>query len=135
MKTQNKLLGSLLSNWVPKILSFVIAVMVVLAVRFLNIGDRSVTLPLAVDLPSYPLYAESLVPDTVEVIISGDDDIIYLVDPSTIRAHADFSDVTEAGIVRRAIQLEYNQDVYKNDKLTVSAKPSSIRILFGASGR
>ena len=89
---QNKVLSSLLSNWIPKVFSFMIALFIVIAVRFMNVNDRVVTLPLDVTLPeSYE--AVSLVPDTVDVIITGSDSIIYLVEPETISAHADFSDV------------------------------------------
>ena len=73
------------SSWGPKIFSFLLAVAVVLIVEFSNISNRVVTIPLDVDLPS-GLRAESLVPDTVEIVISGSESLIYLVDPSQISA-------------------------------------------------
>ena len=82
---QNKVFASLLSNWIPKILSLAIAVFIVIAVRFLNINDRIVTLPLEVALPE-ALAPASLVPDTVDVAITGPDSIIYLVNPDEIKA-------------------------------------------------
>lgn len=131
MKTQSKIASSLFSNWVPKVFSFCIAVFIVLSVRFMNIGDRVITIPLEVTLPSSSLIVpESLVPETVDIVITGSDSIIYLVEPSLVKARADFSIVTGPGIARVPVVLDYNQDIYTKDGLTISSKPSSVRILF-----
>ena len=126
---QNKIISSLLNNWVPKVFSLLIALFIVISIRFLNVNDRIVTLPLDVSLPE-GYEALSLVPGTVDVVITGDDSIIYLVDPVHIKAHADFSDVSGEGITRVPITLEYDGDIFAADGLTVSARPSSVRILF-----
>ena len=126
---QSKLLSGILQNWVAKVFSFIIALAIVVSVRFLNVNDRVVTVPLDVTLPeSY--RAASLVPDTVDIVITGSDSIIYLVDPEGIEASADFSAVDGAGIVRVPVGLSYPDDIYTRDGLTVSAHPSSVRILF-----
>ena len=126
---KSKAVSSILQNWIPKIFSFLTALFIVLAVRFMNVNDRVVTLPLDVILPS-DYQAASLVPDTVDAVITGSDSIIYLVDPSEITATADFSQVDGPGIVRVPVSLEYRDDVYTRDGLVVSARPSSVRILF-----
>ena len=126
---QSKTLSSLLSNWIPKVFSFLIALFIVLSIRFMNINDRVVTLPLHVTLPE-GYEAASLVPDTVEVVITGSDSIIYLVEPETITAHADFSGVSGAGITRVPVTLDYDGDIFTSDGLTVASRPSSVRILF-----
>ncbi len=126
---QSKTISTILTNWIPKVFSFLIALFIVLAVRFMNVNDRVVTLPLEVTLPeSYS--AVSLVPDTVDVVITGSDSIIYLVEPETIKAYADFSSVSGPGITRVPVTLEYAGDIFTADGLTVSARPSSVRILF-----
>ncbi len=130
---QNKVISTLLNNWVAKIFSILIALFIVISVRFLNVNDRVVTLPLEVTLPA-DYEALSLVPSTVDVVITGDDSIIYLVDPMHIKAYADFSEVSGAGITRVPITLDYDGDIFASDGLTVSARPSSVRILFGEKG-
>ena len=129
MKTPNKFAASFLENWIIKVLSFMSAVLIVLAFRFWNVNDRTVTIPLEVRLPEN-FVAVSLVPDTVDIVISGSDKIIYLVDPSQIRAIADFSAVDNDGISRVRVAIEYNDDIYKTNGLTISAKPEVVRILF-----
>ena len=84
------------SSWSAKVFSFLLAVAVVLIVEFSNISNRVVTIPLSVALPD-GLVAESLVPETVDIVISGSEQLIYLVDPSSINAYADFSDVDNSG--------------------------------------
>ena len=126
---QNKVLSSILSNWIPKILSLLLAMFIVLSVRIFNINDRVVILPREVALPE-GLEPASLVPDTVEVAITGPDSIIYLVNPDEIKAYADFSLIEEPGIARVPVMLEYDHDIFTSDGLDISASPSTVRILF-----
>ena len=123
------MLSSILSNWIPKILSLLLAMFIVLSVRIFNINDRVVILPLEVALPE-GLEPASLVPDTVEVAITGPDSIIYLVNPDEIKAYADFSLIDEPGIARVPVMLEYDHDIFTSDGLDISASPSTVRILF-----
>ncbi len=128
MKTSNKF-SSVFGNWIVKVLSFLTAVLIVLAIRFWSVNGRTVTIPLEVKLPeSYT--ALSLVPSTVDIVITGSNKIIYLIDPVQIKATADFSDVDSEGISRVRVELSYNDDIYTKNSLTLSAKPESVRILF-----
>ena len=126
---QSKIISSLLSNWIAKIFSFLIALFIVLAVKVLNVNDRVVTVPLDVTLPE-GFVAVSLVPHTIEIVITGPDSIIYLVDPAEISASADFSEVESEGNARIPVALHYNNDIFTEDGLAVSTRPSSVRILF-----
>lgn len=131
MQSQNKFTSAVFGNWVVKILSFVCALMIVVSVRFLNATDRVVTIPLTVKFAEdSPYEAVSLVPDSIDVVITGDENIIYLVDPSLITASVDFSDVGGEGISRRNVILEYDRDIFSDNSLTVSSSPLTIRILF-----
>lgn len=128
MKT-NKYVQSLLFNWPAKVLSLVFALFVYAFIQYSTLDTRVVTIPLAVTLPD-GLVAESLVPQKVEVQIRGNEDIIYLVDPSAIGATIDFSDVRQAGIATRSIVLIYNEHVFDSAHITLLAQPSQYRILF-----
>lgn len=131
MRAQSNPNGSLLNNWVIKILSFMTAVFLVLAIRFMGINSRTVHIPLDVTLPDSGEYVPvSLIPDSIDIVITGDDSIIYLVDPSQITASADFSDVNNGEIERRNVVLEYDHDIFSRNSLTLQAKPATVRILF-----
>lgn len=131
MKSQNKFTSALLANWVAKVLAFLSAVLIVISIRFFNVADRVVTIAIDVTLPeSSSLVPVSLVPDDIEIVITGSENIIYLVDPSGIEAYADFSHVTAPGISRIPVELIYNDDVYTEAGLTVEARPATVRILF-----
>lgn len=128
MKTSSKF-SSIVGNWVVKVLSFLSALLIVLAIRFWSVNGRTVTIPLEVKLPE-TYKAVSLVPSTVDIVITGSNKIIYLVDPVLIHATADFSNVDDEGISRVRVELSYNDDIYTKNSLTLSAKPESVRILF-----
>lgn len=128
---QSKSLSSFLSSWVPKVISFMIAALIFISIKYLGMADRIVTIPLEVTLPdSGTVVAESLVPYSIDIVISGDDQLIYLIDPDSIKASADFSAVTTAGIARVPVELTYNEEVFADTALVVTASPDIVRILF-----
>ena len=131
MKQGNKGFNSFLSAWVPKVLSLVLAFLIFAVVNYLNMTDRVITIPLSVTLPSDEVVVpESLVPSKTEIVISGNDELIYLVDATSISAEADFSSVDEAGIARVPVKVIYNSDAFLDASLSVRANPDSVRILF-----
>lgn len=118
------------SFWGAKVFSLLLAILTVLLIEFTNITDRVITIPLSVTLPD-DFEAESLVPESVDVVISGNENVIYLVDPAGIKARADFSAVDSAGITSVPVILEYREDIYKKNTIAIYSDPSSVRILFG----
>ena len=131
VQSQNKFTSVVFGNWVVKVISFICALTIVISIRFLNATDRTVTIPLTVIFDdNSPYEAVSLVPESIDVVITGDDSIIYLVDPSLITASVDFSDVAGEGISRRSVSLEYDRDIFSDNALSVSSSPLTVRILF-----
>ncbi len=131
MQSQNKFSSVVFANWVVKIVSFICALAIVVSIRFLNATDRVVTIPVKVILDESSSFQPiSLVPDSVDVVITGNDSVIYLVDPSLITATVDFSDVMSDGIARRVVSLEYDRDIFTSNGLSVAASPATVRILF-----
>lgn len=131
MQSKNKFSSAIFGNWVVKVFSFLLALGIVVAVRFLNVTDRVVTIPVTVYVDASSQFVPaSLVPESVDVVITGDDDIVYLVDPSLISASVDFSDVGGEGIARRVVDLDYDNDIFSSYGLTIKASPATIRILF-----
>ena len=136
MQTKNKFSSAIFGNWVIKVFSFLAALAIVVAVRFLNVTDRVVTIPVTVYINgSSDLKPASLVPESIDVVITGDDDIVYLVDPSLITASVDFSDVGEEGIARRVVYLDYDNDIFSSYGLTITANPAPLRIVFQSGGQ
>ncbi|MGE4584783.1 MAG: CdaR family protein [Sphaerochaeta sp.] len=126
----NKYVQSLLYNWPAKVLSLVFALLVYAFIQYSTVGARLVTIPLTVKLPQ-TMDAKSLVPNSVQVSIKGNEDIIYLVDPNAIEASIDFSTVTEEGIATRVVVLKYDQQMFDNAGIALLADPTQYRILFG----
>ena len=58
MKQRNKGFASFLSAWVPRMIALILAFLIFAAVKYLNMTDRVITIPLSVTLPS----AEIVVP-------------------------------------------------------------------------
>lgn len=128
-----KQLQNMLYHWPTKVISLVFAVFIYLFIQYSTMGARVVTIPLHVLLPS-GYEAMSLVPDSVEVEIRGDEDIIYLIDPNAIQANLDFSFVQSAGIASAPVVLLYEENIFESGGISVSPNPSQYRILFNQQG-
>jgi hypothetical protein len=132
---KNNVFSSIVSNVTPKVLCLVAAIIVFLIIQYFQMIDRRVVIPLQVKLPdSSVLVPESMVPDSVEILISGSDKLVYLVEPDKIVAVADFSAISEPGIARVPVTLFYEQEVFDNAEMVVTAAKPIVRILFGAAG-
>ena len=125
----NKYLQWMLYNWPVKVLSLVFAMLVYAFIQFSTMGARVVSIPIEVHLPT-SLEAASLVPSSIEVSIRGDEDIIYLINPDSIKASLDFSSVEEAGIATAPVVLRYEEDVFESAGIALQANPQYYRILF-----
>ncbi len=131
MKKNNSKLLSFVNGLAPKIFSLLAAIVVFLLIEYFQIVDRKVVIPLNVILPSsQEIEPESLVPKTIEILISGSDSVVYLVEPDQIEAVADFSSVTEPGIARIPVSLNYEMDVFEKSEVVVTASKPVVRILF-----
>ncbi len=130
---RNKFFASILTNWPAKVLSIVLAIAVYMFIHYTTLGVRQVQVPLQVLMPP-GLEAASLVPDTVGIRITGDEDLIYLVNPTAITASVDFSYVTQPGISKAPVFLSYVESLYNSANVSISAEPSQFRILFEKSG-
>jgi hypothetical protein len=125
----SKYLQSFLVNWPAKVLSLVFALLVYVFIQYSTMGARVVTIPVKVSLPP-TLEAQSLVPTSVEVIIRGNEDVIYLIDPNAIKASIDFSAVEQEGISTALVVLSYEERVFDSAGISLVANPNQYRILF-----
>ena len=114
-----------------KVLSLLVAIAIYTTFKFVNLDSRTVSLPLEVIMPDN-LVALSLVPEKTDVLISGDDNLIYLVDPDKIKVSADFSTVVEEGVSIVPINLTYDIGLFKDTTIYFRAVPDVIRIKFEA---
>lgn len=118
-------------NWQIKILCFVIAVCVIFVARFGLQTKRVITMPLEVTLPeSYS--ATSVIPTQAELVITGTEDVIYLLDASVFSLSADFSDVGKSGVSSATVTIDMSELASYVDlsKVSIHTEPSFVRIYF-----
>lgn len=94
------------SNWQIKILCFIFAVIIFIMVYYIEMETRRVSLPLDVIVPEN-YEATSVIPDSSTLLIMGDEEEIYLINPDTVRLYADFSGVSHEGIAIAPVQVDY----------------------------
>lgn len=127
--TQNKFTLFFSTNWKQKVVSLLLSVCVIGLINYAGLRTREVTIPLEVTLPS-SYVAESLVPSTVVLNIHGKENIIYLVNPDTIKATSDFSQVDQEGIATKPVILDYSSDIFNKGEIVLNTEPRVCRIKF-----
>ena len=130
---RSKLMQKLLYNWQVKILCLLLAVLVYFVLLFSIQSSRSMTLPLSVTLPEN-YKAESTIPKSVELVIQGTEDQIFMIDPSMISVSADFSTVNREGVNYAVVEIDAGDlsSYIDTTALSIFTRPSQVKIYFSS---
>lgn len=132
---RSKFFQKLFYNWQAKIISFLLAVLVYFILLFSVQNSRTITLPVEVIMPD-GYVATSNVPSSIDLVIQGTEDQIYLIDVSKIDLKVDFSMVDREGVSYATVQIDINDLASYVDTSAVSiyTKPSRVRVYFSLPG-
>ena len=134
---RSKFFQKLLYNWQVKIICLLLAVLVYFVLLFSIQSSRSMTLPLSVTLPK-DYKAESTIPKSVELVIQGTEDQIFMIDPSMISVSADFSTVNREGVSYAVVEVDAGDlaSYIDTTALSIFTRPSQVKVYFssGTSG-
>ena len=132
---RSKFFQKLFYNWQAKIISFLLAVLVYFILMFSIQNSRTITLPVEVIMPK-DYVATSNVPSSIDLVIQGTEDQIYLIDVSKIALKVDFSMVDREGVSYATVQIDINDLASYVDTSAVSiyTKPSQVRVYFSLPG-
>lgn len=124
----NKLWRSLLGDWPIKVFSLLLAVSVYVVVNYATLDSRRVEIPLYVTMP-VGYEATSTIPESVSLHIRADERYIGMIDPTAIRATADFTVVSEDGVASVPILLEASAS-YVDIEVSFTTDPDIVRVFF-----
>ncbi len=128
---RSKFLQKLLYNWQVKIICLLLAVLVYFVLLFSIQSSRSMTLPLKVTLPD-GYKAESTIPKSVELVIQGTEDQIFMIDPTKISVSADFTTVNREGVNYAVVEIDTGDltSYIDTTALSIFTRPSQVKIYF-----
>ncbi|MBQ7281865.1 MAG: hypothetical protein IJR16_03710 [Spirochaetales bacterium] len=128
---RSKFLQKLLYNWQVKIICLLLAVLVYFVLLFSIQSSRSMTLPLKVTLPD-GYKAESTIPKSVELVIQGTEDQIFMIDPAKISVSADFTTVNREGVNYAVVEIDTGEltSYIDTTALSIFTRPSQVKIYF-----
>ena len=132
---RSKVLQKVFYNWQVKIICFLLAVFIYFVLVFSIQTSRTLTLPLNVTLPA-EYQAESIVPDSVELVIQGTEDQIYMIDVSNISVSADFSTVNREGVNYAVVEIDTGEleRYIDTSMISIYTKPSQVKVYFNYVG-
>ncbi len=128
---RSKFFQKLIYNWQVKIISFLLAVFVYFVLVFSIQTSRKVSLPVEVKLPS-GYTATSNIPSSIDLVIQGTEDQIYMIDVSNISLVVDFSTVNREGVNYATVQIDTAElDKYIDaSEISIYTKPSQVKVYF-----
>ena len=120
-----------MSKWQIRLACLLLAVLVFFVFSYSSRQGRSVTLPLKVILPG-DYKADSLIPSEAEFTVIGSEEKIYMIDMSNVVLYADFSGVSEEGIMYAPVRYDFSGVNESLDfaQVDFEVKPSNIRVYF-----
>ncbi|WP_422481011.1 hypothetical protein [Pleomorphochaeta sp. DL1XJH-081] len=129
----NKMWRSLLEDWPIKVFSLLMAISVFVVVNYATLDSRTVEIPLHVTMPD-GYEATSTIPESVSLLIRADERYIGMIDPTAIKAIADFSVVSEDGVTGVPVLLEAHTS-YVDIEVSFSTDPDIVRVFFQKKGQ
>ncbi len=117
-----------LNNWPIKVFSFLLALCIYIIVHFTTTATREVEIPLQVMHPA-GYTAVSNIPDTVTLILTGEDRDISVLRSDAVDALADFSLVETEGVQEVPVSLIYDNSLF-DVEFSVSSDPAVIKIFY-----
>lgn len=131
---RSKFFQKVLYNWQIKLICFILAIFVYFLLVFSIQTSRKVSLPVEVKLPA-GYTATSNVPSSIDLIIQGTEDQIYMIDASSIYLTVDFSTVNREGINYATVEIDTGdlQKYVNTSEISIYTKPSQVRVYFVSS--
>ncbi len=131
---RSKFFQKVFYNWQVKLICFILAIFVYFVLVFSIQTSRKVALPVDVKLPE-GYTATSNIPTSIDLIIQGTEDQIYMIDVSSIYLTVDFSTVNREGINYATVEIDTGdlQKYVDTSEISIYTKPSQVRVYFVSS--
>ena len=132
---RNKFFQRVFYNWQVKILCFLLAVFMYFFLGLVIQDTRTVKLPLEVTLPS-GYNADSNIPTSVDLVIKGTQERIYMIEVDDIHVSVDFSNVDHEGvnIAPVVITMDGPNQSLDTSSVSISTNPTQVKIYFSLKG-
>ncbi|AEC02658.1 CdaR family protein [Parasphaerochaeta coccoides] len=125
----NKIFQNLAYNWPVKLLCLICALGVYVIVQYSLLSNYVIDIPLNYTAPE-GYVAASLIPDTIEVSITGPDEDIYRIIPERITASVDFSFVSGGGPATTLVNVDYQSVLKEMPGVSITTHPASVTVDF-----
>jgi len=127
--------GGIFADWGIKLLCFILAVVTVYVIQFGLSQKRTIKLPLNIIMPE-TYKAVSIIPQSVDLVIQGTEDRIYMINADEISVYADFSSVNHNGVASVPVRIDLQSPTGLIDlsQITLYTNPSSVKIYFEKTG-
>lgn len=132
---KSKFLQKVFYNWQVKIICFLLAIFAYVVLLYSVQEKRTLALPYEMEMPS-GYKAESNLPQSIDLVIMGTEDQIYMIDASKISLTVDFSTVEREGVNYATVQIDTSElSSYVDMKnISIYTKPSQVKVYFSKTG-
>ncbi len=124
---QNRFVQWLVYDWPVKIISLLTAVLLFFFVQFMQLEERSFTVPLRVEIGN-DVTIDSTYPKVVEVTVKGPQEDVFLIYPEDIEAVLELSDVTDAGMYLVPVTIRRSEAFQSIEDVQLLVEPANVRV-------
>jgi YbbR domain-containing protein len=123
----SKLLAKVANNWLAKVLSVALAIILFVFHRMGTLGDRFFTVPLKIEMNSALVPASSY-PRVIRVNLRGEEANIYSISEEDIEAYIDLKDYDTPGWYRAPVLIRKTGTSLGLEPLEISVDPIEISL-------
>lgn len=127
MTSIKRLIDKLLDNWLAKVVSLIIAIILYIFYQASQIDKKTIVVPLKIVEDGLVMHVGS-VPNSVAVTIRSNDTIMNMVNPSDFESILDISYITEPGTYTLPVHINLSSKLMELDPLEVILKDEEITL-------
>lgn len=134
---RNRILNAITNNWVAKIVSIAIAIVLFAFHRMTGLETLLINVPLTVETNS-SLVPAGAYPDSVKVSLRGNASGIPLIQEDDVDAVLDMKKYDTAGLFQEPVQIRTKGNALGIDPLEIKVTPAAITLRLdwkGANGK
>ena len=127
MTSIKRLIDSLLENWIAKVVSLLIAIILYILYQAIQIDKKTISIPLKIQEDGLVMHVGN-VPNSLPLQIRTNETIMNMINASDFEGVVDISYITEPGTYDLPVQINLSEKIQELDPLELILKKSEITL-------
>ena len=127
MTSIKRLIDSLLENWIAKVVSLLIAIILYIFYQAIQIDKKTISIPLKIQEDGLVMHVGNA-PKSISVVIRADEETVKSILPTDISASISLDDITQKGTYKLPVKITLADSLLEYDPLEIKMKDDTVTI-------